>query len=283
MLEHRAQRVGLSDADLDFVVREAAPDAADTEHLKRLIAEDEAFRMALVGDERIFARVMADEEIFLRISPALYFEVLLRRALVELEQAVYTLEYDRAGTIPVFDTSAVVQLLARRGVVGYLADMLSSFTRVRVSVTAVRVRRGIWRRVRTSDMDIDSLVRMCSTAEPEQRFAFYKRIADVCLFVSGLFPHSARGVRGSSSRRGARLDPGGAIAAQPRGVRGGGPSLLRARSRAPRGPGPGAHGRPGAPGREFHDCHQAPALHRLPLPALQGAPALCAPVRLGST
>ena len=199
MLDHRSQRVGLSESDLDFVVREAAPDAADTEHLKRLIAEDEAFRMALVGDERIFARVMTDEEIFLRISPALYFEVLLRRALVELEQAVYTLEYDRAGTIPVFDTSAVVELLARRGVVGYLADMLSSFTRVRVSVTAVRVRRGIWRRVRTSDMDIDSLVRMCSTAEPEQRFAFYKRIADVCLFVSGLFPHSARGVQRSST------------------------------------------------------------------------------------
>ena len=192
MLDHGFQRVGLSEADLDFVVREAAPDAANAEQLKGLIREDEAFRRALVGDERVFARVMTDEEIFVRISPALYFEVLLRRALVELEQAVYTLEYDRAGTIPVFDTSAVVELLARRGVVGYLADMLSSFTRVRVSVTAVRVRRGIWRRVRTSDMDIDSLVRLCSAAEPEQRFAFYKRIADVCLFVSGLFPHSAR-------------------------------------------------------------------------------------------
>ncbi len=201
MLDHGSQRVGLSEADLDFVVREAAPDAADTEHLKRLIREDEAFRRALVGDERVFARVMTDEEVFLRISPALYFEVLLRRALVDLEQAVYTLEYDRAGTIPVFDTSAVVELLARRGVVGYLADMLSSFTRIRVSVTAVRVRRGIWRRVRTSDMDIDSLVRLCSAAEPEQRFAFYKRIADVCLFVSGLFPHSA------SSRLPGKLGP----------------------------------------------------------------------------
>ncbi len=201
MLDHGSQRVGLSEADLDFVVREAAPDAADTEHLKRLIREDEAFRRALVGDERVFVRVMTDEEVFLRISPALYFEVLLRRALVDLEQAVYTLEYDRAGTIPVFDTSAVVELLARRGVVGYLADMLSSFTRIRVSVTAVRVRRGIWRRVRTSDMDIDSLVRLCSAAEPEQRFAFYKRIADVCLFVSGLFPHSA------SSRLPGKLGP----------------------------------------------------------------------------
>lgn len=197
MLDHGPQRVGLSEADLDFVVREAAPDAADADSLKRLIREDEAFRCALVGDERVFARVMTDEEIFLRISPALYFEVLLRRALVDLEQAVYTLEYDRGDAIPVFDTSAVVELLARRGMVGYLADMLSSFTRVRVSVTAVRVRRGIWRRVRTSDMDIDSLVRLCSAAEPEQRFAFYKRIADVCLFVSGLFPHSARSVQRS--------------------------------------------------------------------------------------
>ena len=80
MLDHGLQRVGLSEADLDFVVREAAPDAANADHLKRLIREDEAFRRALVGDERVFARVMTDEEIFLRISPALYFEVLLRRA-----------------------------------------------------------------------------------------------------------------------------------------------------------------------------------------------------------
>ena len=52
----------------------------------------------------------------------------------------------------------------------------------------VRVRKGIRRRIRNNDMDIDSLMRFCATADEEQRLGFYKRIADVCLFISGVFP-----------------------------------------------------------------------------------------------
>ncbi len=37
-------------------------------------------------------------------------------------------------------------------------------------------------------MDVDSLVRLCAAADESQRFRYYKRIADVCLFISGLFP-----------------------------------------------------------------------------------------------
>ena len=173
----------LTDADLDFVVGEAAPSALDKERLKRLIQQDEDFRRALVGDERVFQRVTSDEEVFLRVSPALYFEVLLRRALQELEVASHTVERAGRQSIPVFDTQEVVELLARPDVLEALAQWLASFTRIRSYTMAVRVRRGILRRIRYNDMDIDSLLRLCTTAEEEQRLGFYKRIADVCLFT----------------------------------------------------------------------------------------------------
>ncbi len=182
----------LSDRDLDFVIREAAPDFADKEKLERLIREDEDFRKALVGDERVFRRVMSDEEIVLRISPTLYFEILLRKALKDLEGVSHTIERTGSQVIPVFDTKEVVGLLARQSVVEYLADMLSSFTRVNSYVVPMRVRKGIWRKIRFNDMDISVLTRFCGTVGERERFSVYKRIADACLFILGIFPEYAR-------------------------------------------------------------------------------------------
>ena len=84
MASPKLRCLNLLDSDLDFIIREAAPDFSDKEKLKQIIREDDGFRKALVGDERVFRRVMADEEIFLKISPALYFEILLRKTLKEL-------------------------------------------------------------------------------------------------------------------------------------------------------------------------------------------------------
>ncbi len=186
------QGLEFTEEDLDFVVGEAAPAARNKPELKRLLREDEHFRTALVGDERVFQRVMADEEAFLKLSPALFFEVLLRHAFQEMELTTYTVERDGRQSIPVFDTGEVVDLLSRPGVLPYLARMLASFTRVRSYVQPVRIRPGRWRRVHYNDMDIDSLMRLCATADEEHRFGLYRRIADVCLFVTGLFPDYAR-------------------------------------------------------------------------------------------
>lgn len=188
----RLLSAGFSEADLDFVVEQAAPDAKDKARLKRLVQEDELFRRALTGDERVFQAVMEDEESLLGISPALYFEILLRKARKELETATYTVERSGSETVAVFDTREVVGLLGREEVLLYLAHMLASFTRVHSYVLPVRVRRGVRRRLRFNDMDVDSLIRFCATADEEQRFGFYKRIADVCLFVAGAFPDYAR-------------------------------------------------------------------------------------------
>ena len=178
----------LSDQDLDFVIQEAVPEFSDKAKLRQLIREDEAFRKALLGDDRVFRKVMADDEVILRISPALYFEVLLRRTLKELEKAGHTIERTATQAIPVFDVKRVVDLLAKQVVLDYLADMLSSLTRINSYVIPVRVRKGIWRKIRFNDMDVDSLSRLCETASEEERFSLYKRIGDVCLFILGIFP-----------------------------------------------------------------------------------------------
>ena len=180
--------LSFTQADLDFVVAEAAPGAADKERLKQLVQEDVEFRQALVGDDKVFQRVMNDDEIFVKISPTFYFEVLLRRALRELEVATHTVERTGKQSIPVFDTRDVVELLGRPDVLEYMAQMLASFTRIHSHTVPVLRRRGIMRRIRYNDMDVDSLVRLCASADEEQRLGLYKRIADVCLFVSGLFP-----------------------------------------------------------------------------------------------
>ena len=178
----------LTETDLDFLVGEAAPGASNKERLKQMVREDKDFRRGIVGDEVVFQRVMRDEEVLVKISPALYFEVLLRRALAELETVTHTVERAGRQSIPIFDSQMVVDLLARPELLEYLAQMLASFTRIQSYVVPVRVRRGVRRRVRYNDMDIDSLLRFCATAEEPQRFGFYKRIADVCLFLSGVFP-----------------------------------------------------------------------------------------------
>ncbi len=187
----RRKDLELSDGDLDFVIQEAAPEFKDKAKLKRLIREDESFRKALIGDVRVFRKVIADKDILLKISPALYFEILLRQTLKELGKASHTLEKIGTEQIPVFDTKAVVNLLVKEEILKYLADMLSSFTRIESYTIPIRVRKGVWRKLRFSDFDIDALILLCHAMDKAHRFSFYKRIGDVCLFILGIFPEYA--------------------------------------------------------------------------------------------
>ena len=191
MLSSDTRWPNFTDKDLDFVVENVAPDVKNADALKKLVREDPEFRAAMVGDKSLLDRVLSDEEIFLHISPSLYFEILLRRSYHELETVPYTEEREGRASIPVFDTSEVLEFMERPGVVEYMASMMASFTRIHSYTVPVRVRKGIRRRVRYNDMDVDSLVKFAVNADPEQRFGYYKRIADVCLFLSGVFPDSA--------------------------------------------------------------------------------------------
>ena len=178
----------LSERDLEFLTETISPEVKDQYRLKMVIREDEDFRSKFIGDERVFRRVMDDDEIFLKISAGLFFEILLRKAAKDLERAGYTVEKTSTMRIPVFDTKDVVELLTKESLLSYLADMLSSFTRIESYAISFKARKGFWYKIRFNDLDIQSLISFCDVVEDEYRLGFYKRIADICLFIMGLFP-----------------------------------------------------------------------------------------------
>ncbi len=181
----------LSDGDLDFLIETVHPEVVDKIKLKQIIREDEGFRNSFITDEKVFRRIIHDEEIFLKISPILFFEILLRRVAIELKGVSYTLEKTSTMKIPVFDAKEVVDLLNRESLLDYLAHMLSSFTKIENYIVWIKTIKGNWEKIQFNDLDIFSLMELCEVIEDEHRLAFYKKIADICLFILGIFPDYA--------------------------------------------------------------------------------------------
>jgi hypothetical protein len=132
--------------------------------------------------------LMADDELSVSVSPAFFFKVLLLRTRRDLEQELYTVEHRHLQKVVLFDVNQVVDLLALPAVCDYLATMLASFTRVHSVTVSFHVRAGLWHRLRINDLDVDSLVRYAQLLDEEHRFEVYQRIADACLFLTGIFP-----------------------------------------------------------------------------------------------
>jgi hypothetical protein len=180
-----------SDRDLDFLVEAVHPEVIDKLKLRQILREDEGFRNKFITDEKVFRRLMDDEEIFLKISPILFFEILLRKVIHDLKGVSYTFEKTSTMKIPIFDTTEVVGLLTKESLVDYLAHMLSSFTKIENYVIWFKTKAGILEKIQFNDLDIFSLMALCEVVEDEHRLGFYKRIADICLFILGIFPDYA--------------------------------------------------------------------------------------------
>ncbi len=180
-----------SDRDLEFLVDAVHPEVIDKLKIKQILKRDEGFRNKFITDEKVFRRLMEDEEILLKISPALFFEILLRKVVSDMKEVSYTLEKTSTMKIPIFDAGEVVGLLTRESLVDYLAHMLSSFTKIENYTIWFRTKAGILKKIQFNDLDISSLMALCEVVEDEQRLDFYKRIADICLFILGIFPDYA--------------------------------------------------------------------------------------------
>ncbi len=181
-------RLRFSDDDLLFLVTTLMPETTDRPRMVRVLRDDEEILDGMLADEKVLHRLL-DEPSFnlLRVSPALFFSVLLARVRMDLERRSWTLEKSSGLTAVLFDSPQVVELLSNREVRDYLAALLVSFVRVNSFSTTVRVRAGVWRRVRFSDFDIDSLMRYGNALDESRRFPAYRRIADICLFTLGIF------------------------------------------------------------------------------------------------
>lgn len=185
------RRGSLSRDDLKFLLEANALTGEEAQAVGRQLLTDAHLRASLVDNEAVFARVLHDDEILLKISPPLFFEILLCKARSDLQQISYTLEQAGGLSVPVFDAEEVVEILEDEAVLSYLARMLASFTRARSRWINVRGKGRVWRRVRYSDLDICSLMRLAEAVEPARRLAVYQRIGDLCLFVLGMFPDHA--------------------------------------------------------------------------------------------
>ena len=186
------ESVRFTNADLEFLVETVAPEIGDKARLRKLIEVDEDLRDAFIEDEKTSQKIMTDQEVFLKISPRLYFEILLIKTRRELEGASHTIEKAGAKKIAVFDTQEVVDLLSRKDILVYLSDMLASFIKVGDYTIFYPTEREIWRQIRFSDLDIDSLIVFSEVVDEESRLGFFKRIGDICLFILGLFPEYVR-------------------------------------------------------------------------------------------
>ena len=178
-------RVARSDAL--YLVDTLMPGTGDREQAADLIRGDDGIIEAMLDEERLFRRLMDGEEIWLQASPWLLFTVLLRRTRRELELQPFTVERRNRQKVLLFDTDRVIGVLAQDEVLSYLATTLASFTRTRT--VAVPVWRGeAVRWHRRSDLNVLSLMRHCAAIGEESRFESYRRIGDVCLFLTGMFP-----------------------------------------------------------------------------------------------
>jgi hypothetical protein len=178
----------LTERDIDFLIEAVHPEVIDKPKLKEIITEDEDLRSTFISDEKVFGRLMNDEEIFLKISPRLFFEILLRRVVNDFKGVSYTLEKTSTMKIPVFDTKEVVELLNKDFLVDYLAHMLSSFTKIENYTIWYKTKSGVLERIQFNDIDLLSLMGLCEVVDGEYRLGFYKRIADICLFILGIYP-----------------------------------------------------------------------------------------------
>jgi hypothetical protein len=173
--------------DLRFLVDTLMPRTVDRDRVVDAIREDDRFVEAMLDDDRLFERLMTGEEILLEVSPWLLFDVLLRRARRDLKAESFTTERRSLQRVFLFDTDQVIDLLDQEPLRSYLVTMLASFTHIKSVTVAVPVRKNVWRRYRTNELDVEGLVRYSQVVDEGLRFESYRRIGDVCLFLSGLF------------------------------------------------------------------------------------------------
>jgi len=121
-------------------------------------------------------------------SPFLIFALLVQRAATELASAAHVPE--RTGLrqrVPLFDAPALRDFLADAARRLFLAELLASFTRVASGRYRVRV-GGRARTRRFSELDPVRLAGLLDAVSEAERPGVYRRLGDVSLFLTGVFP-----------------------------------------------------------------------------------------------
>lgn len=121
-------------------------------------------------------------------TPFLTFAAAVHRTAVDLDKATFVEErWSSRERIPVFDVARLRDLLAQPMRRLFLVELLASYTHVASGATWERTRRG-WRRRRFSELDPVRLAGLLEVVAPEERPGVYRRLGDLALFLTGVFP-----------------------------------------------------------------------------------------------
>jgi hypothetical protein len=181
---------------------------------------------SLLGQASVFEAVFHPHaEPLLGPSPFLVFAVAIHRASTELSGASFVEEWlGPKQRVAVFDVGRLREFLADPLHRLFLVELLASFTHVASGSVLVRTRRG-WRRQRFSELDPVRMASMLEVVPEVERPGIYRRLGDLCLFLTGVFPDHTAG-RALTAVATGRLLRAAQLAEQPPSPPGGVPSAV---------------------------------------------------------
>jgi len=128
-------------------------------------------------------------------SPFLVFAAVVEAGARDLAAAASIPEWvGPRRRLPVLGPADLVELLAAPERRFFLASLLASFTSLSSGSVVLRTRRGL-RRQRFSELDPVRLASLLEVVPVPERPGLYRRLGDVALFLTGVFPdHTATGL-----------------------------------------------------------------------------------------
>jgi hypothetical protein len=175
--------------EADPEARRAPSDAAAVlrrpGRIDRLLSAPTVFDAVFGGAE--------SREPLLGASPFLVFAVAVHHCAADLVSATHVSEWLGPGRrAPVFDVAPLREFLDSPWHRLFLAELLASYTHVSSGSVMVSTRRGM-RRQRFSELDPVRLSALLEVVPEEQRPGILRRLGDLALFLTGVFPdHVAR-------------------------------------------------------------------------------------------
>ena len=160
------------------------------------------------------------------VSPFLVFATAIHRGWADVQEASHVTEWvGLRQRLPVFGGEDLRSFLASAQHRFFLAALLGSFTRVASGSTWVHTARG-WRRRRFSELDPVRLAGLLEVVPPFERPGIFRRLGDVALFLTGVFPDRTESHGFGPVDEGRLLRAGGVGAAQHADWQGGAVELL---------------------------------------------------------
>jgi hypothetical protein len=185
----------LGDRDLALLADAAGiSGAGDGSAVRRMRGEPDLLERVLF-DARTFERLFHDRNAgdpLLVASPFVVFSVSVHRAAADLEHATFVPDWVAPRQrVPVMDTDRLRDFVGDRQHRLFLAELLASYTKVASGALWVQSRKG-WRRQRFSELDPVRLAALIDVVRSEERPGIYRRLGDLALFLTGVFPdHSS--------------------------------------------------------------------------------------------